>query len=56
MGLIEILILVVILAAVMPVWPYSRGWGYLPSGIVVLLLVALLMLLLFGTPPIQGEG
>ncbi|MGB8709205.1 MAG: DUF3309 family protein [Methyloceanibacter sp.] len=29
-------------------WPYSRGWGYGPSGVVGLILVILLILLLLG--------
>ncbi|KTD19954.1 Protein of uncharacterised function (DUF3309) [Legionella lansingensis] len=46
MSLVEIAILVIILAAVLPIWPYSKGWGYLPSGIVGLLLVLLILMLL----------
>jgi len=42
-----LLILIIVLLAVVPAWPYSRGWGYYPSGGLgtVLLIVIVLMLL-----------
>jgi Protein of unknown function (DUF3309) len=47
--LLLILILLIILAiGATPNWPYSRGWGYYPSGIVGVVLVAFLVLLLLG--------
>ncbi|WP_197697229.1 DUF3309 family protein [Legionella lansingensis] len=48
MSLISLLILIIILLAVLPAWPYSRGWGYRPSGLVGLLLIILIVLLLLG--------
>ena len=48
MGTILIVILILILIGAIPSWPYSRGWGYGPSGIVGLLLVILLILMLMG--------
>jgi hypothetical protein len=45
-----ITILVVILLLMMlgaaPAWPYSRGWGYYPSGGIGLILAILVVLLL----------
>jgi hypothetical protein len=41
-----LIILLVLLFAVIPTWPYSRGWGYYPSsglGLVVLILVVLML-------------
>jgi len=32
----------------LPAWPYSRGWGYYPSGGLGLVVVILLVLLLIG--------
>ena len=32
----------------LPTWPYSRGYGYGPSGLLGLLLIVLLVLLLLG--------
>ncbi len=48
MSTILIIILILILIGAIPSWPYSRGWGYGPSGIVGLLLVILLVLMLMG--------
>jgi Protein of unknown function (DUF3309) len=46
-GLI-ILILVVLLIAGLPTWPYSSGWGYYPSGGLGLVVVIIVILLLLG--------
>ena len=43
-----IIILILILLGAFPSWPYSRGWGYGPSGVVGLILEILLILLLLG--------
>ena len=43
-----IIILILILLGAFPSWPYSRGWGYGPSGVVGLILIILLILLLLG--------
>jgi hypothetical protein len=32
MNLILLLIVIIVLVAVLPTWPYSSGWGYYPSG------------------------
>ncbi|MGZ5174060.1 MAG: DUF3309 family protein [Burkholderiales bacterium] len=44
---ILVILLVLLLIGALPVYPYSRGWGYYPSGIlaVVVALVALMLLL-----------
>jgi Protein of unknown function (DUF3309) len=44
---ILLVILVLMLIGVFPAWPYSRGWGYYPSGglgVVVLILIILLLM------------
>ncbi|TMQ32997.1 MAG: DUF3309 domain-containing protein [Planctomycetota bacterium] len=46
MGLLILIILIILLIGGLPAWPYARGWGYGPSGIVGLLLVILIILLL----------
>jgi len=48
MTTVLIIILILILIGALPTWPYSRGWGYGPTGIVGVLLVVLLILLLLG--------
>jgi hypothetical protein len=45
---ILIIILILILLGAVPAWPYSRGWGYGPSGIVGVILIVLLVLMLMG--------
>jgi hypothetical protein len=47
MGLILLIILVLLLLGAVPSWPYSRNWGYGPSGVLGLLVAVLLVLLLF---------
>jgi hypothetical protein len=46
-GTILVIILILLLIGAIPSWPYSRGWGYFPSGIlgVVLVIVIILMLM-----------
>lgn len=46
--MLTILLIIVLLVALgaLPTWPYSRAWGYYPSGGLGLLLVILLILLL----------
>lgn len=45
-----IIVLVVLLVAALPTWPYSSSWsyGYYPSGLLGLVLVVLLILLVLG--------
>jgi hypothetical protein len=47
MGLLLLIILILLLLGAAPAWPYSRRWGYGPSGVLGLLVVVLLVLLLF---------
>jgi Protein of unknown function (DUF3309) len=46
--LILLIILLVLLFASAPAWPYSRGWGYYPSGGIGTILLILLLLWLLG--------
>jgi hypothetical protein len=48
MSTILLIILILLLIGAFPSWPYSRGWGYGPSGIVGVILVILLILVLLG--------
>jgi hypothetical protein len=48
MGLILVIVLIILLIGAVPSWPYSRGWGYWPSGGLGLVLVIVLILLLLG--------
>jgi hypothetical protein len=51
MGFMLLLVVVVLLLGGLPRWRYSRAWGYVPSGVMGLLLVILLVLLLEGYIP-----
>jgi hypothetical protein len=47
LGTILIIILILLLLGALPVWPYSRRWGFTGSGLVgFLLLLAIIGLLL----------
>jgi hypothetical protein len=43
-----LVILIVLLIAALPTWPYSAGWGYYPGGILGLILIIVLVLLVMG--------
>jgi hypothetical protein len=47
-SLLLLILLVVLLIGAIPAWPYSRSWGYYPSGGVGLLVLILLILVLTG--------
>lgn len=48
MGTILIIVLLLLLLGAWPSWPYSRNWGYYPSGTLGLVLVIALVLALTG--------
>ena len=41
-----LVVVVLLLIGALPAWPYSRGWGYYPSGGLGLILIILLILVL----------
>jgi len=45
---ILIIILILFLVGVLPVHNHSRSWGYMPSGVIGVILVVLLVLVLLG--------
>jgi hypothetical protein len=45
---ILLVVLIVMMLGAAPAWPYSREWGYYPSGGVGLIVLILLVLLLTG--------
>jgi hypothetical protein len=47
-GLILLIILILLLVGAVPSWPYSRNWGYGPSGGLGLVLLIIIILLLMG--------
>src|SRR5450631_4626117 len=48
LGTILLIVVVLMLLGAIPAWPYSRGWGYGPSGGLGLVLIIVVVLLLTG--------
>ena len=44
MSTILLIILILLLIGALPAWPYSRGWGYYPSGGLGLILLIVIIL------------
>lgn len=45
MNTILLVLLILLLIGALPTWPYSSGWGYYPSGGLILLIVLLVIFL-----------
>jgi hypothetical protein len=41
-----LILLIILLIAVLPTWPYSAGWGYYPSGGLWTIVLVILVLLI----------
>ena len=48
LGTLLIIVFVLLLLGAIPAWPYSRSWGYGPSGGLGLVLLIVLILVLAG--------
>ena len=48
MSTILLIILILVLVGALPTWPYSRSWGYFPSGILGLIVVILIIMAVMG--------
>lgn len=48
LGIILIVVLVVLLIGGLPIYPYSRKWGYAPGGTLGVILLVLIVLMLLG--------
>lgn len=48
LGTILLIILVLLLLGALPTYPYSRDWGYAPSGGLGLILMIVIILVLLG--------
>jgi len=44
-----LVILILLLVGAFPAWPYSRSWGYAPSGTLGIVVVVVVVLVLMGT-------
>lgn len=45
LGTILLIVLILLLLGALPSWPYSRSWGYAPSGLFTVLVVIVIVLL-----------
>jgi hypothetical protein len=45
---IILIVLILLLFGLLPVWPYSSGWGYYPFGGIGLIILIVVLALLFG--------
>lgn len=43
-----LVLLILLLVGTTPAWPYSRSWGYYPSGTVGIILIILIIMLALG--------
>jgi hypothetical protein len=48
LGTVLVVLLILMLIGAFPAWPYSRSWGYAPTGGLSLVLIILVILLLLG--------
>jgi hypothetical protein len=48
MRTILLVILILLLLAALPLWPYNTGWGYYPGGGIGLILIILVVLIVLG--------
>jgi hypothetical protein len=48
LGTILLIVVILLLIGALPSWPYSRGWGYRPTGLVGVVLIVVIVLLLIG--------
>lgn len=46
MGTLLVIVLIIMLIGILPLWPHSRKWGFLPGGGVgAILLIAIILVL-----------
>lgn len=48
LGTVLVIILILLLIGALPVYPYSRKWGYAPGGVLGVALLVLVVLLMMG--------
>ncbi len=51
LGTILLIVLILLLVGALPSWPYSRNWGYVPSGGLTVVVVIVIILALMGRLP-----
>ena len=48
LGTILLIIFILLLLGALPTWPYSRSWGYAPTGTLGVLVLVIVLLVIFG--------
>ena len=48
LGTILLIVLILLLIGAFPSWPYSRSWGYAPTGGIGIVVIVVIVLLLAG--------
>ena len=48
LGTILLIVIILMLVGVLPSWPHSANWGYMPSGALGVVLIVIIVLLLLG--------
>jgi hypothetical protein len=48
LGTVLLIVLILLLIGAVPTWPYSRSWGYAPSGLLTVLVIVAIIALLTG--------
>jgi hypothetical protein len=48
LGTVLLILLILLLIGAVPTWPYSRSWGYAPSGLLTILVIVAVVALLTG--------
>lgn len=48
LGTVLLILLILLLIGAVPTWPYSRSWGYAPSGLLTVLVIVAVVALLTG--------
>lgn len=48
LGTVLLILLILLLVGAIPSWPYSRSWGYAPSGGLGLVLLIVIVLFVLG--------
>ena len=56
LGTILLIVLILILIGAIPTWPYSRSWGYAPSGLLGTVLLVEIILLILGNYSVPPKG
>lgn len=51
-----VILLVVLVVGALPAWPYSKSWGYGPTGLLAAVLIALVLWAMMGGRDLKSPG